>query len=91
MFLHQRMEVLIGLLQRASIVSLPSLEGATFLEKPVSEAQLLAQLSPLIAKKATQIPGGPRRNRDVAPSRKLRLDIISFPSIGNPPVGETCR
>ena len=54
MFLHQRIEVLIGLLQRASIVSLPSLEGATFLEKPVSEAQLLAQLSPLIAKKATR-------------------------------------
>jgi hypothetical protein len=34
---------------------LPSLEGATFLEKPVSEAQLLAQLSPLIAKKATRL------------------------------------
>jgi len=33
---------------------LPSVEGATFLEKPVSEAQLLAQLSPLIAKKATR-------------------------------------
>jgi len=33
---------------------LPSLEGATFLEKPVSEAQLLAHLSPLIAKKATR-------------------------------------
>ena len=32
----------------------PSLEGATFLEKPVSEAQLLAHLTPLIAKKATR-------------------------------------
>jgi DNA-binding response OmpR family regulator len=33
---------------------LPSVEGATFLQKPVSEAQLLAHLSPLIAKKATR-------------------------------------
>ncbi len=33
---------------------LPSVEGATFLEKPVSEAKLLAHLSPLIAKKATR-------------------------------------
>jgi DNA-binding response OmpR family regulator len=33
---------------------LPSVEGATFLEKPVSEAQLLAHLSPLTAKKATR-------------------------------------
>ena len=32
----------------------PSLEGTTFLEKPVSEAQLLAHLSPLITKKATR-------------------------------------
>ena len=32
---------------------LPSLEGAIFLEKPISEAQLLAHLGPLIAKKAT--------------------------------------
>ena len=30
----------------------PSIEGATLLEKPVSEAQLIAHLSPLIAKKA---------------------------------------
>jgi len=33
---------------------LPSVEGATFLEKPVSEAQLLAHLSPLTAKKAAR-------------------------------------
>jgi CheY-like chemotaxis protein len=33
---------------------LPSVRGATFLQKPVSEAQLLAHLSPLIAKKATR-------------------------------------
>ena len=32
--------------------ALPSIEGATLLEKPVSEAQLIAHLSPLIAKKA---------------------------------------
>jgi FixJ family two-component response regulator len=32
----------------------PSVEGATFLEKPVAEADLLAHLSPLIAKKAAQ-------------------------------------
>jgi DNA-binding response OmpR family regulator len=33
---------------------LASVEGTTFLEKPVSEAQLLAHLGPLIAKKATR-------------------------------------
>jgi CheY-like chemotaxis protein len=31
--------------------SLPSIQGATILEKPVSEAQLIALVSPLIAKK----------------------------------------
>ena len=33
---------------------LPLAEGTTILEKPVSEAALLAHLSPLIAKKATR-------------------------------------
>jgi DNA-binding response OmpR family regulator len=33
---------------------LPSVEGATFLEKPISEAQLLAHLGPLAEKKATR-------------------------------------
>ena len=33
---------------------LPSVEGTTILEKPVSEAALLAHLCPLIAKKATR-------------------------------------
>ena len=33
---------------------LPSVEGATFLVKPVSEAELLANLRPLVAKKATR-------------------------------------
>jgi hypothetical protein len=33
------------------LASLPSIEGAIILEKPVSEAQLIAHLSPLIAKK----------------------------------------
>ena len=33
---------------------LSSLVGVTFLEKPVSEAQLLAHLGPLIASKATR-------------------------------------
>ena len=33
---------------------LPSVEGSTFLEKPVSEAQLLAHLSPPVAKKTTR-------------------------------------
>jgi len=33
---------------------LSSIEGVTLLEKPVSEAQLLAHLSPLIAKKTTR-------------------------------------
>jgi DNA-binding response OmpR family regulator len=32
----------------------PSVEGATFLEKPVAEAELLARLIPFIAKKAVQ-------------------------------------
>ena len=32
----------------------PSVEGAIYLEKPVSEAQLLAHLRPLIAKKVTR-------------------------------------
>lgn len=32
----------------------PLLEGTTVLEKPVSEAQLLAHLSPLVARKATR-------------------------------------
>jgi DNA-binding response OmpR family regulator len=32
----------------------PSVEGATFLEKPVAEADLLAHLTPFIARKATQ-------------------------------------
>jgi hypothetical protein len=36
------------------LASLPSIEGAIILEKPVSEAQLIAHLSPLIAKKATR-------------------------------------
>ena len=32
----------------------PSVEGATFLEKPVAEADLLAHLTPFIAKKTAQ-------------------------------------
>jgi hypothetical protein len=32
----------------------PSVEGATFLEKPVAEADLLAHLTPFIARKAAQ-------------------------------------
>jgi DNA-binding response OmpR family regulator len=32
----------------------PSVEGATFLEKPVAEAELLARLIPFIAKKAVR-------------------------------------
>ena len=37
--------------------ALPSIEGATLLEKPVSEAQLIAHLSPLIAKKGNSLKG----------------------------------
>jgi hypothetical protein len=36
------------------LASLPSIEGAIILEKPVSEAQLIVHLSPLIAKKTTR-------------------------------------
>jgi len=36
------------------ISPLPSLDGTTVLEKPVAEADLLAQLIPFIAKKPTQ-------------------------------------
>jgi DNA-binding response OmpR family regulator len=36
------------------ISPLPSLQGTIILEKPVGEAELLAQLSPYIAKKAAQ-------------------------------------
>jgi hypothetical protein len=36
------------------LASLPSIEGAIILEKPVGEAQLIAHLSPLIAKKRTR-------------------------------------
>lgn len=36
------------------ISPLPSLEGTTILEKPVGEAELLAQLSPFIARKAAR-------------------------------------
>jgi DNA-binding response OmpR family regulator len=36
------------------ISPLPSLQGTTILEKPVGEAELLAQLSPFIVKKAAQ-------------------------------------
>jgi hypothetical protein len=32
----------------------PLLEGTTVLDKPVSEAQLLAHLSPLVTRKATR-------------------------------------
>ena len=32
----------------------PSVEGATFLEKPVAEADLLAHLTPFIARKTAQ-------------------------------------
>jgi DNA-binding response OmpR family regulator len=34
------------------LAPLPRVEGATFLEKPVGEAELLAHLTPLIARKA---------------------------------------
>ena len=36
------------------ISPLPSLQGTTVLEKPVGEAELLAQLSPFIARKTAQ-------------------------------------
>ena len=36
------------------LASLPSIEGAIILEKPVSEAHLIAHLGPLIAKKVTR-------------------------------------
>ena len=39
------------------LASLPSIEGAIILEKPVSEAQLIAHLSPLIAKKEDPLKG----------------------------------
>jgi hypothetical protein len=42
------------------------MEGAIILEKPVSEAQLIAHLSPLIAKKAT------RRSEEELPSGAAR-------------------
>jgi DNA-binding response OmpR family regulator len=52
--LHERGVPVIMLSGSFESPRLPSVEGATFLEKPVSEAQLLAHLSPLTAKKATR-------------------------------------
>ncbi len=52
--LHEQGVPVIMLSGSFSFSPLPSVEGTTFLEKPVSEAQLLALLGPLIAKKGTR-------------------------------------
>jgi len=52
--LHEQGVPVIMLSGSFSSSPLPSVEGTTFLEKPVSEAQLLALLGPLIAKKGTR-------------------------------------
>ena len=52
--LHEQTIPVIMLSGSFDFPRLPSVEGTTFLEKPINEAQLLAHLSPLIAKKATR-------------------------------------
>ena len=52
--LHEQSVPVIMLSGSFEFPRLPSVGGTTFLEKPVSEAELLAHLSPLAAKKATR-------------------------------------
>jgi len=52
--LHEQSVPVIMLSGSFEFPPLSSVVGTTFLEKPVSEAQLLAHLSPLAAKKATR-------------------------------------
>jgi len=52
--LHEQSVPVIMLSGSFEFPRLSSVVGMTFLEKPVSEAQLLAHLSPLAAKKATR-------------------------------------
>ena len=52
--LHEQSVPVIMLSGSFEFLPLSSVVGTTFLEKPVSEAQLLAHLSPLAAKKPTQ-------------------------------------